>query len=431
VKDPKQAAIQGLDALLAAGADKAQCLLVESEKHEMNVDSGELSLLRTVYDTRVGLTAIRADRKGGSSSNRSDPESLARAAQECVAITAAAEPDPANDIAERQPPTQFTSGGHAPDLGAMQSRLEELLEAIRVRHPKAVLRQAYLDFTSTKSYLVNSNGVDFTSHKGVYRCTVIFSSRDGEKISSFNYTGFAVRDLEQALIGCGSVDTLLRQSGEQTDARPLQGKFVGDIIITPDCLGSMLGFLVRSISDGPMISGTSIYKDSLQRPVASPLFNLHSRPVGEEICDGYFVTADGYAARNSTIIEGGTLRSFLLSLYGSRKTGLERAVNDGSAWVVDPGTTPLAELVKSVDRGVLMARFSGGNPSNSGDFSGVAKNSYLIKEGEIAQALTETMVSGNFADMLRNITAVSLERVDYGYAVLPWVAVSGVTISGK
>jgi len=78
-----------------------------------------------------------------------------------------------------------------------------------------------------------------------------------------------------------------------------------------------------------------------------------------------------------------------------------------------------------------MARFSGGNPSNSGDFSGVAKNSYLIKEGEIAQALTETMVSGNFADMLRNITAISLERVDYGYAVLPWVAVSGVTISGK
>ena len=42
-----------------------------------------------------------------------------------------------------------------------------------------------------------------------------------------------------------------------------------------------------------------------------------------------------------------------------------------------------------VERGVLLGRFSGGSPSPSGDFSGVAKNSFLIENIDatiIAQA---------------------------------------------
>jgi PmbA protein len=41
------------------------------------------------------------------------------------------------------------------------------------------------------------------------------------------------------------------------------------------------------------------------------------------------------------------------------------------------------------------------------------------------------MVSGNFAEMLKNIKAISRERIDYGFSILPWVHVSGITVSGK
>ena len=61
----------------------------------------------------------------------------------------------------------------------------------------------------------------------------------------------------------------------------------------------------------------------------------------------------------------------------------------------------------------------------------MAKNSYLIEDGEIKYPVSETMVSGNFAEMLQSVKAISRERVDSGYGILPWVAVSGVTISGK
>lgn len=422
---------RGLDALIAAGADKAHCAVTLNEKHEMNVDTGEFSLLRTTFDTAVSLVAIKGSKKGTSVANKSDASSLTRAAADVVAMADASQPDDANDIAEEQEPETFSRGTDKPDLDKMHFRLKELLETISARHPKAVIRQAYLDFTRTSAFLVNSNGVDFESNKGVYHCVTIFSSKDGDKVSSFNYTGFAMRDLEKPLVECAAFDTLLRQSGEQTDTRPVKGKFVGDVIITPDCFGDILGFLVNSIADGAMIAGTSIYKDSLGKQVASPLLTIHCNPVSDEICDGYFVTSDGYKAQNVTLVDRGVLKSYMLSLYGSRKTGRARAANMGGGWVVDAGDTSYDDMIRSTKRGILMARFSGGYPSANGDFSGIAKNSYLIEDGEIKYPISESMVSGSFADMLMNVVAVSKERVDSGSSVFPWVAVTGATVSGK
>ncbi len=52
-------------------------------------------------------------------------------------------------------------------------------------------------------------------------------------------------------------------------------------------------------------------------------------------------------------------------------------------------------MVISIDRGLLLCRFSGGNPFSSGDFSGVAKNSYYIENGEVKYPVSKTVVTGN------------------------------------
>ena len=41
------------------------------------------------------------------------------------------------------------------------------------------------------------------------------------------------------------------------------------------------------------------------------------------------------------------------------------------------------------------------------------------------------MISGNLADMLKNVVAVSKETVCDGTSVLPYIAFRGITISGK
>ena len=125
------------------------------------------------------------------------------------------------------------------------------------------------------------------------------------------------------------------------------------------------------------------------------------------------------------------LESFALSLYAANKTGNSRAKNASGALVIAPGDADLDSMIKGIERGLIVGRFSGGEPGASGDFSGVAKNSFLIENGKITGPVSETMINGNLAALMKNVRAISAETVCDGTSVLPYAAFEGVTVSGK
>ena len=257
----------------------------------------------------------------------------------------------------------------------------------------------------------------------------MFTAKEGKDTSSFNYSGMSMLKLDKPLVEKGSIKRLLKQSTEQVRTTSIPSKFKGKILVSPDCISDFLNFIISDISDGQIISGKSIYMDKLEHQITSNNFSLHSKPVSNQITDGYFLTGDGFLAEDLTIIDKGVLKSHLLSLYGANKTGRTRAINDGGAYIIDPGNKKYEEIIKGIDKGVLLERFSGGSPSSSCEFSGVAKNSYFIENGEVKYPISETMISGNISELFKNINAVSKDQIDFGYCILPWVAFDGVTIS--
>ncbi|MDF2673554.1 MAG: TldD [Clostridiales bacterium] len=421
-----------INSLKEAGIDKAEFYLEKSKRYELNVVGEELSLLRTTFDTNVNITAIKEGKKGVISLNKTDENALQDALKSVIDICDNSEADAANDISPMQPAKSFKCGGDEPDLDKMYLRLKNFLAAVKEAYPKINLLDSFLDFTHRCDYYANSNGARLSSAKGNYNFQVTFAAKDGEKSSSFNYSGFSANDIDRELLECSSFNTLLKQSVEQLDTKPLEGKFTGDVIITPECLGDMIEmYLDVYLSDTALIAGTSALKDKINQMVACEKLTLHSNPVSDEISDGYFITKDGFEAQNITIIDKGMLKTFMLNLYGANKTSKDRALNSGGAYVVESGDKSFDEIVKSIKKGMLVARFSGGNPSRSGDFSGVAKNSYYVEDGEIKYPVSETMISGNLYEMFNNIIDISKERVDFGNAILPWIAASGIIISGK
>jgi len=420
-----------IEALEKAGADKAQCLLKVQDKSEYTVNAGKIDLLRTTENGSMTLTAIVDGKRGTLAQNGLDPDSIARAVDEVIVLAQISQPDEANDIAEGGEAQTFESGPAEPDLAAMYDRIANLLEYSKKHHPRAIYDMLIYDFSSTDLLFRNSNGVDLRERRGLYTVVAMFSSREGAQSSSFNYTVHHAFDADTEVWDRGSFDRLLRENGEQIHTESLEGKFVGDVIFTPDCLDEFLGTITEYLGDRPMITGTSIYKDSIGEPIAFPGLTLHSRPVSDEIAAGYHITRDGTPAQSSTIIDEGRLMTHLLGIYGAKKTGGERAVNDGGCFVVEAGDTQLADMIQGVERGILLGRFSGGHPSDNGDFSGVAKNSFLIEDGRIGKPLSETMLSGNISEMLHSIQALSRERVDFGKGILPWLHTQGLTISGS
>ena len=418
-----------LNNLKHAGVDKASCSLNLSEKKELNVEIGEMTLFRTTFNSSMGISVIKDQKKGSTSINKTDKESIDQAIKQVLDIAIGSKPDPCYDIANKQSPQIFSKGEKTPNLDKMYQSLEEFINYVKHTYPKIQIEQAILDFTKSKSYYMNTNGVDFEIEDGIYGFSPFFLSKDQKNTSSFNYTGFSTLKIDKPLHKYGTIDTLLSQSTEQLNTKNLNDKFVGTIIVTPDCIGDFLGFIINDISDGKMISGNSIYKNKLNTQIANPNFTLYSNPISDEIEDGYFITNDGYVAENSTIIDKGILKTHLLGIYGSNKLDMKRAVNNGGAYIIDAGDIDHQSIIKKIDKGLLLSRFSGGYPSPNGDFSGVAKNSYYIENGEIKYPITETMISGNIKQMFQNIKYISKDRINFGSSILPWISFDGITVS--
>ena len=429
----KEIASYALNALMKAGADKAACNAARRRKDEFNVEANKFTLLRTLFDDSLYLKVIKDHKKAVTVVNKLDRDSIDKAVADCIALTASAQPDEAEDIAGKAENKNFDQRVGGADMTTLFNRSKDFLGQVREEFPKIELRSMRSEFNSGQSAYVNSNGVEFSTETENYFVGTMFGARDGEKTSSFNGSGTSLSSLAKPFMELGMQRTQFEESIRSLNTRMVEGKFVGKVIVTPACEDMIWGTLLRCfLSDMPMVQGTSRWKDSLGATVADSKLTFRASPHHPSVVAGERFTLDGFESRDTDFISNGVLKSFALSLYGANKTGKPRAANTALRNIeVAAGNTPLAEMIKSVDRGILLNRFSGGAPGPSGDISGVAKNSFLIENGKVTDALMETMVSFNIVDVLKNIPAISKERCEDGMSVLPWCCFDGITISGK
>lgn len=104
-----------LEKLKARGIDHADCQLSKSTKYEMNVEAGNISLIRTVFNNGLGINVIKNNQNGAYSVNKLDRETIDKAIETVIEIAESSEPDPAHAIAEFQPAQEFTTGPSEPD----------------------------------------------------------------------------------------------------------------------------------------------------------------------------------------------------------------------------------------------------------------------------------------------------------------------------
>lgn len=416
-----------LERLGARGFEQAQVHHAVNERDELQAELGKPSMFRTVVNASLMLTGIAGGKRASVTLNRHEQHDIDQAVDSLWLSAAASLADDANDIAESQPAQSFADGVMEPDREAMYDRLAEFLAYTAKQYPTITIGMANVNHLRGYHVHANSNGVRFESTNGWYQYNAHFSAKEDQDVSSLNGSYTLCADLDTQIAASGSFDRLLKNAAEQVRTRKIEEKFVGDLLITPDSAGAFLDYLVEHISRGPMVAGTSVYKDCLNEQVASDKLTLRALPCSRP--GGYRVTEDCYPAKDAAIVERGVLRSFLLDLYASRKTGLERSVNTGGWFSIEAGETPRDNIIKDIERGILIGRFSGGRPSAGGDFSGIAKNSYYIENGEIQYPISETMVSGNLAKLLLDVSAVSIERVDFGVDAFPWIRTAGITVS--
>lgn len=415
---------------LAAGADHAQAVHVAGENFEVNFDTTDLTLLRSTVNDSATITVFREGKRGSASFNGLSEEEITTAVRNALEGADAGVPDDANQIADADSAPPSAHGPVEPDREAMVDTVLAYLSRMKAQYPKILSDNSIHEFSNRVETFANSNGVTQQERRGCYGFGSMFSAKDGPKATSFNYTGVATYDPIPDLLATGTVRQLLDECMQSLDPRPVPESFVGDVIFTPDSLSDLIGVLSGALSGYTLMAETTPYKGKQGERIASECFTLLNRPRDPGFPGGADFDGFGIPTRDVDVITGGVLNEFLIDFYISKKLGMPQTAGETN-FIVPPGDQPIADIIKQTKRGIILSRFSGGRPNNNLDFSGVAKNSFYVENGAVKGALAETMVSGNFQDLLKNIRAISKEHVNFGASDFPYLAASGVTISSE
>ncbi len=412
------------------GADKASVRLNMDDTLEFNVIYKELNLLRSIASQSLGLSIIKDQRSASVWVNQLDDTAIGNAINEMFQSIQSADPDPAYDISPYQIPAVFEKGTMAPDVDLVCDRLVEFADRCKRDFP-SVQFDASISHLNQRVMYANSHGVDLKENLGHYDFMTMFTAKEGNKMSSFNYTTFSTDDLARPMMDMNFTGELIRQITEQTRTRPIAENFTGDVIFMPfGFIEFLLEIVGTHIGNGVMLK-TSRFPDHLGQKILDDKLTLRVMPRSRDLCNASQISSDGYIAEDATIIDKGILRHYLLSLFAANKSGKQRTVGTGSGWVVDPGTASWQDMIASVKRGILCPRVSQGSPNPNGDFSAVLKNSYYIENGRIAYPISETMMSGNVIDMFNKVIDLSAETINTGWMKAPFIKIGDLFISKK
>jgi len=433
---------QGVKAALDAGADEAEVFATSHTESEASLEKNDLNQTSRVEETTFGIRVIKGGALGFCTSNQ--PESLDAAAKEAVTLASLSPADELNGLEEGSA-LERTAPAVDPALLAMDvpeltAMCMDLLEKTRAMDSRLTIDSGSISIAHGTQAVASSTGTR-AAFEGARAGGYLFGMCvDGDTVGSFAYDGDTVREAAQLLPALEKAFARFVEKCAGALGAQQGESFRGTVILPPDTVQEFLiGNLLGVLGADSVRLGQCPLADKVGKAVASPLFNLVEEGPGLSSYRLAPFDREGVLRQRTPLISNGELNGFLYDAYEARAAGKASTghASGGAASMpsvgasslsLGAGTTPLDSLMQ-VDQGIYVTRFSGSTNAVTGDFSGVIKGGFLIKNGERIP-VDETTMAGNLYDCLKNISAVSQERrVINGSAAMPTVRIKDVSVT--
>jgi len=199
------------------------------------------------------------------------------------------------------------------------------------------------------------------------------------------------------------------------------------------------------------LNGKEVYKGTspMAGKIGEKLFNEKVTIIDDGTIDGKFASAsyddEGVPHRRNMLIEKGVLKSFIYDLKTAAKSGVETTGNASRGLfnppepsftnlVIQPGETPLKDILASIDEGIIVEDLLGIGQGNiiSGAFSNPLALAFKVEKGEIVGRVKDLSIAGNIYDLLKNVAAVSKEaQWVYSTFYAPYILIPEMNVAGK
>lgn len=433
----KKLAQWAMDYALKNGCQAAKLVLYSNSNASFELRDAKMDKLQQASESGLSIS-LYVDRKYGSySTNRLDKKELESFIRNGIESTRYLAEDEARVLPDS---SRYYKGGK-PDLQLFDDKFYNLNPDDKVAIARAAAEEvlgkderiisvgsSYSDGEEA-SYRLTSNGFEGESKSTWFSVSADVAVKgEGEaRPSSYWYDSAMFYDkLIKSGIGTKALERVLKKLGQRKAA---SGKYT--MIVDPMNAGQLLSPLLSALYGSALQQKSSFLLNKLNTKVGSDKLNLMDEPHLIGARGTRYFDNEGVATERRPIFENGTLKTYFIDTYNSKKMGVEPTISSPSLLILQPGNKDLDGLVADVQKGILVTGFNGGNSNKStGDFS-YGIEGFLIENGKLVQPVNEMNVTGNMITLWSSLVAVGNDpRLSSSWRI-PSLVFEGVDFSGS
>lgn len=435
-EDNKKLAQWAMEYALKNGCQASRVNLYNGSSSSYEVRDMKIDRLHRASENNLFIQLFVDGRYGSFSTNRLDKKEIQQLIKNGISSTRFL----AEDTARTLPDSSLYYRGGGVDLQLLDPNFDSINPDDKVALAMKVCDELtgkdnrIISANSSYSdelgftYMVASNGFEGETANSYYSLNSSVSIKgEGEaRPESYWYdTSIDYATLQKDGIGTKALERVLRKLG-QRKVKSGTYQMVLDNMNSSRVLSPILSAL-----DGWMIQQKSSFLiDKLNQKIGNEKLTIFDEPHMPKTPGSRYFDAEGVATKQMPVFENGVLKTYYINTYAANKLGVAPTISDPSVLTMKMSSKNVDELISSVDKGILITGFNGGNNNNTtGDFS-YGIEGFLIEKGKTTQPISEMNITGNFLTLWNNLVEVGNDPRKFTSRRIPSLLFDGVDFSG-
>lgn len=397
-------------------ADSAQVALSGGNEQLVRYANNMVSTNLSKSAMNLNISVAFENKKGSSSTNQFDKDSLRKCVQRAEQIAEYAPPDP-----EFMPPLepQVYKEIKAFFKNTEEYGPEEKTKIVMdiINHGQEKEMNLFGTFSNSASFLAiaNSKGL-FGYHKYTSaNCTTTARTKDGTGSSRATKDNRDIKKLDAFKVGKEAIERAL-ESRNPKEIEP--GDYT--VVFEPEALADLLLFIyfaidARAADEGRSFMSTKDGKSKLGTKVFGENVIVKSIPDHPDLLAFPFDN-EGIPSREITWIDKGVVKNLYYSRYWAQKKGKKPSSFTGGI-VMEGGKATIQDLIKSVKKGIYIPRLWYIRVVNPMTLllTGLTRDGvFLIEDGKLKHPLFNLRFNESLETVLNSITMMTKPEIAIG-----------------
>ncbi|MFT7667581.1 MAG: TldD protein [Planctomycetota bacterium] len=407
------------------GADYADLFFQQSRGSSISMEDGIISRASSSVDRGVGIRVLVGDQTGYAYSEDLDQTAMCQAARTAASIASGGGGVPPQSFKHCQGENLYAISERwdTVEVARKLPIIQDLDKRTRAKDSAVTKVSIHWGDGESRVLVVNSLGEAHADYRPSSSLGLsVTLEKNGETQSGYESRAgrYGISHYTSELLD-GLVEDVVDKTLILFEARrPPAGEM--PVVLAAGAAGILLHEAIgHGLEADCNRKGASVFSTMMNETVAEDCVTIVDSALHPEARGAINFDDEGSDVEKTTLVEKGTLRSYLHDRLSAKHYGLDRSTGSGRrqsfrypplprmrCTYMENGPHTHDEIISSVKKGILAQTFTNGQVAiGAGDFTFYVKNGWLIEDGKITAPIKDVNIIGNGPEALRRIEMVA------------------------